>query len=176
MSNSIEEEFQHMDEIEFREQKEIEKAISVDDPISTLNTNNIILVSKGTTIQEVIEKFQQKKVACVLIGDEFLEGIFTERDVIIKLAGRGLDYRKEIIENHMTYFPESLRNSDSIAFALNRMTEGGYRHIPIVNSRGKPVGLIGILDIVSHLAEYFSQDVLNLPPLPIRKQKQAEGC
>ena len=75
----------------------------------------------------------------------------------------------------MTYFPESLRNSDSIAFALNRMTEGGYRHIPIVNSRGKPVGLIGILDIVSHLAEYFSQDVLNLPPLPIRKQKQAEG-
>ena len=55
------------------------------------------------------------------------------------------------------------------------MTEGGYRHIPIVNSRGKPVGLIGILDIVSHLAEYFSQDVLNLPPLPIRKQKQAEG-
>ena len=43
MSNSIEEEFQHMDEIEFREPKEIEKAISVDDPISTLNTNNIIL-------------------------------------------------------------------------------------------------------------------------------------
>ena len=50
MSNSIEEEFQHMDEIEFREQKEIEKAISVDDPISTLNTNNIILVSKLSLI------------------------------------------------------------------------------------------------------------------------------
>ena len=61
MSNSIEEEFQHMDEIEFREQKEIEKAISVDDPISTLNTKDIILVSKDTTIQEVIEKFQEKK-------------------------------------------------------------------------------------------------------------------
>ena len=151
MSNSIEEESQHMDEIEFKEQKEIEKAISVDDPISTLNTKDIILVSKGTTIQEVIEKFQEKKVACVLIGDDSLEGIFTERDVIIKLAGRGLDYRKETIENYMTSFPESLRNSDSIAFALNRMTEGGYRHIPIVNSKGKPVGLIGILLSLIHI-------------------------
>ena len=69
MSNSIEEESQHMDEIEFKEQKEIEKAISVDDPISTRNTKDIILVSKGTTIQEVIEKFQQKNLLmCTIVS------------------------------------------------------------------------------------------------------------
>ncbi len=156
MSDLIDDEAQQMDEKEFEGEKEMEEAISVEDPIDVLTLQKMIIVPKGTTIQAVVEKFQAEGVACVLIGDDSLDGIFTERDVIMKLAGKGLDYH-------------------NVAFALNRMTEGGYRHIPVVDAKGKPVGLVGVLDIVRHLAEYFSQDVFNLPPSPLRKQVRAEG-
>jgi len=105
-----------------------------------------------------------------------LSGIFTERDVIMKLAGKGFDYSKEVVNNYMTKSPDVLRSDDRIAFALNRMTEGGYRHVPIVDSKGKPVGLVGILDIIKDLAVYYSDEVLNLPPEPQRgAQKRPEG-
>ncbi|MEE2876359.1 MAG: CBS domain-containing protein [Candidatus Neomarinimicrobiota bacterium] len=175
MSDLIDEEAQQMDQMEFEEGKEMEEAISVGDSINTLTLQKMIVMPRGTAIQTVIEQFQAEGVACVLIGDDSLEGIFTERDVIMKLAGKGLDYHNEIVDDYMTTSPESLLGEDSIAFALNRMTEGGYRHIPVVDLNGKPVGLIGVLDIVRHLAEYFSQDVLNLPPSPLRKQIRAEG-
>ncbi len=175
MSDLIDDEAQQMDEKEFEGEKEMEEAISVEEPIDVLTLQKMIVVPKGTTIQEVVEKFQAEGVACVLIGDDSLDGIFTERDVIMKLAGKGLDYHNEIVDDYMTPAPESLEGGDSIAFALNRMTEGGYRHIPVVDAKGKPVGLVGVLDIVRHLAEYFSQDVFNLPPSPLRKQVRAEG-
>ena len=175
MTDLMDEEAQQMDEMEFEEEKEMEEAISVDDPINALTLQKMIILPKGTTIQAVVENFQAEGVACVLIGDDLLDGIFTERDVIMKLAGKGLDYHNEIVDDYMTPAPESLQGEDSIAFALNRMTEGGYRHIPVVDSEGKPTGLVGVLDIVRHLAEYFSQDVFNLPPSPLRKQVRAEG-
>lgn len=175
MTDFLDEESQQMDEREFEEEKEMEEAISVGDPINTLNLQKMIVVKRGTTVQSVIELFQAEGVACVLVGDNGLDGIFTERDVIMKLAGKGLDYRKEAVDDYMTPSPESLQGSDTIAFALNRMTEGGYRHIPIVDSKGVPTGLVGILDIVRHLAAFFSEDVLNLPPEPLREQKKAEG-
>ena len=93
----------------------------------------------------------------------------------MKLAGKGFDYNEEIVDDYMTHSPESLRGRDSIAFALNRMTEGGFRHVPVMDDEGKPVAIVGVLDIVRHLAEFFSADVLNLPPTPLREQKSAEG-
>ena len=108
--------------------------------------------------------------------NEKLSGIFTERDVIWKLAGKGLDYSSEAVDDFMTKAPDALQMDDPIAFALNRMTEGGYRHVPIVNDVGKPLGIVGILDIVRHLAAYYSEEIMNLPPSPLRgAQDRPEG-
>ena len=175
MSEFLDDEHQLMDEQEFEESKDITEGISINDPINTLALHKMVLVERGTTIQTVIEKFQAEKVACVLVRGEKLYGIFTERDVIMKLASKGFDYNEEIVDDYMTHSPESLRGRDSIAFALNRMTEGGFRHVPVMDDEGKPVAIVGVLDIVRHLAEFFSADVLNLPPTPLREQKSAEG-
>ena len=75
----------------------------------------------------------------------------------------------------MTLNPDVLHQNDAIGFALNKMIEGGYRHIPIINKSGKPVGIISMQDIINHLGEYFYEDITNLPPTPLRKQIQREG-
>ena len=92
MSEFFDDEHQLMDEQEFEESKEMTEGISINDPIDTLSLHKMVLVERGTTIQTVIEKFRAEKVACVLVGDEKLYGIFTERDVIMKMAGKGFDY------------------------------------------------------------------------------------
>ncbi|SVD41405.1 uncharacterized protein METZ01_LOCUS394259, partial [marine metagenome] len=82
---------------------------------------------------------------------------------------------KECVIDFMTVGPDVLHQNDAIGFALNKMIEGGYRHIPIINTSGKPVGIISMQDIINHLGEYFYEDITNLPPTPLRKQIQREG-
>ena len=177
MSELLDDEFKQMDEREFEEALEMQEAVTINDPITSLELQKMVVVESDTTIARVIELFQAERVACVLVTEDgTLSGIFTERDVIMKLAGKGFDYSKEVVNNYMTKSPDVLRSDDRIAFALNRMTEGGYRHVPIVDSKGKPVGLVGILDIIKDLAVYYSDEVLNLPPEPQRgAQKRPEG-
>jgi CBS domain-containing protein len=65
----------------------------------------------------------------------------------------------------MTKDPETLEEDQTIACALNKMSVGGYRHIPIVR-HGKPVGVVSIRDLVDFLVELFPEGVLNVPPSP----------
>ena len=65
----------------------------------------------------------------------------------------------------MTKDPEFLSKEDPIAYALNKMHVGGFRHVPILNDSLVPVGLISINDIISTIADYFSREIINLPPI-----------
>ena len=56
------------------------------------------------------------------------------------------------------------------------MHVGGFRHVPILNDSRKPIGLISISDIISTIADYFSREIINLPPLDrIVDSKMREG-
>ena len=177
MSDYLDDEFRQMNEREFEDKLEMKEAVSINDPIRTLQLQKMVLVERGTTIEKVIKMLQSNGVACVLVVDNgVLTGIFTERDVIKKLIGTNVDITKEIVDDYMTPNPDTLRMDDPIAFALNRMYDGGYRHVPIVDADNHPVAIVSVLDIISHLAVYYSDEVLNLPPNPARKaQKRREG-
>ncbi|MFQ6675605.1 MAG: cyclic nucleotide-binding/CBS domain-containing protein [Fidelibacterota bacterium] len=177
MSELLDDELRQMNEREFEEEMEIEEAVSVKDPIRTLELGEMVTVDEGQDLASVIKIFQSRGAACVLVTrNKKLAGIFTERDVTLKLVGRGLDLSREKVADYMTPSPESLKMDDPIAFALNRMTDGGFRHVPIVDERDRPVGVVAILDIIRHLASYYSDQVFNLPPEPLRKpQARPEG-
>ena len=90
-------------------------------------------------------------------------GVFTERDVITRTVFRG-DSATANVEVVTAKAPETLEATDNIAFVLNKMSVGGYRHIPIVDDSGTPVGVLSVRDIVDFLADLFPQEILNLPP------------
>ena len=75
----------------------------------------------------------------------------------------------------MTKSPDVPHLQDPIAFALNKMISGGYRHIPIVDKTEKPIGVIAMENIINHLGDCFFDDIINLPPTPLRDQEQREG-
>ena len=88
---------------------------------------------------------------CVLVTvDDRLVGIFTDRDAVVKAAGKRLDAFH--VRDFMTPDPVVLRHDDPIAIAINKMAVGGFRHIPIVED-GRPTGVVTARDVFHHLAE-----------------------
>jgi predicted transcriptional regulator len=68
----------------------------------------------------------------------------------------------------MTPDPETLELDDPIVWALNRMSVGGYRHVPLVDREDRPVGILSVKDIVHYIVALFPNEVLTLPPDPKR--------
>ena len=120
----------------------------------------------GTSTKNSLKQLQKEKQNCLLIiENEILIGILTERDMLLKVTGKGFDLDLVTVEEFMTENPESLSPEDPIAYALNKMHIGGFRHVPIVNDDIEPVGVISISNIISTIADYFSREIINLPPL-----------
>ncbi len=121
-------------------------------------------VAMGTRVGEVLELMKRKRAHCVLVCEgERLRGIFTERDVVMKVLGLPVDWEAPI-ESFMTSSPVTLRPEDRIWEAMRLMDEGGYRHIPLVVEGERVVGVVSVQDIVDFLAEHFPTEVFNLPP------------
>src|SRR5207244_2824892 len=115
--------------------------------ISSLNPAKAVTVRPSATVLDAVHLMNQKKCGCVCVTEgEKLVGIFTERDVIRKIVEQGLDTKKTTVEKVMTRSPETLTARDKIAFALNKMHVGGFRHVPLVE-HGKLTGIISIKDI-----------------------------
>ncbi len=134
-----------------------------------------ITVSIDTSINECIRLMQKKRIGCVLVTSHGkLLGIFTERDVLKRILGASFDMEQTPITEVMTTNPQVLNEIDTIAYALNFMDLGGYRHIPIVNNVFHPVGIVSIKDIVSYFVEHFADEVLNLPPHPYTVEPNAD--
>ena len=154
--------------------KKIIKAISLKDPIESIDIGRPLVVKDTSTLLEVIKKMQKRHSSCVLVvSDKKLVGIFTERDVMTSVVGKGLDLEKEKISSFMTPDPEVLQMTDEIAFVLNNMTTGGFRHVP-VKDKGT-YSVIAMQDIINHIGEYYFSDIVNLPSKP-NKNTSREGA
>jgi CBS domain-containing protein len=169
MVSELNDELQRMDELERETDPELQEGVTLASPLSQLSLPEPVIVPVKTPLATVIEKVQQRSVGCVLIvAEERLVGILTERDILLKITGKGLNLKQEVVDDYMTADPETLHPDDPLAYALNKMYVGGFRNVPIVDDHNRPVGLVAIGDIINHLVEYFGDQILNLPPRPQR--------
>ncbi len=150
----------------YDDEREIRGAI-FREPLNKVPRRPPLSLPATASIAEAIRAMNERHVGCALLleGDK-LAGIFTERDVLRKVAGSGLEVEKTPVSSVMTPDPCTLPEDASIAFALQHMSVEGYRHIPLVTSDNRPVGVVGVRDIVAWMVEFFPESVLNLPPDP----------
>ncbi len=108
-------------------------------------------VDGSEDVGDLIERMHREGIDCVLVTESGkLAGIFTDRDALLKLAGRGPEHRP--IREFMTPDPVVLRQGDPIAVAINKMAVGGFRHVPIVREDGRPIAVVSARDIFRHIA------------------------
>ena len=176
MENRILEEDEYSDEREPRA-RVLDDSI-IREPISTLEPQVPVCVAADATVADAIRTMQEHRIGCVLVtGAEGLAGIFTERDVLRHVVGAGLDPETTPVTDLMTPNPETVRADAGIVYALNKMSLGGFRHVPVVDDAGRPVGIISVKDVVDYIVDFFSHEVLNVPPEPgLDVAKSREGA
>ena len=137
-------------------------------PVTVLDGPEPICVRAHDSVRKAIDLMKGNRIGAVMVvdGEGKLSGIFTERDVVHRLLDRGLDWQALSVGEVMTRKPESLQPDAMIAYALNFMHVGGFRHVPIVDTAGRPVTIVSIKDVVAYLADFFPEEISNLPPDP----------
>jgi CBS domain-containing protein len=71
----------------------------------------------------------------------------------LKLNTAAVELSGRPVSEFMTPKPQTLDTDARLAFAVQRMDMGAYRHLPIVDSHGELVGIISARDILRHLME-----------------------
>jgi CBS domain-containing protein len=121
------------------------------DPIGQLCTPNPASVVESDTISHAVEVMKSRHAGCVLVLQEGkLKGILTEFDLLFKLAGREHALDRIFVSELMTPNAESVDEDCSIAYALNMMSVGGYRHLPVIRD-DRVVGILSIKDLFAYL-------------------------
>jgi CBS domain-containing protein len=140
---------------------------TIREPLRLLGPRSPLCLPPDANLAEAVRLMREHHVGCILaVEDDRLVGILTERDLLLKLEGSGLS---RPVRDLMTPNPEVLHPDDPIVYALHRMSVGGYRHVPLVDERGRPVGMLSVKDIVHYVVSFFVSDVLTLPPDPAQR-------
>jgi CBS domain-containing protein len=117
-----------------------------------------------TTVHEAVQAMVSQHRAAVVVVDAEgrLVGIFTERDVLVRVLGAGRDPHTTALVEVMTPEPEALTPDDRVCYAVNRMSVAGYRTVPLVDAERRPTGVVTVNDVVMWLADIFPEAVLNM--------------
>jgi len=157
-----------------REEESLGQAI-LDATIQDLKPKPPASLREMGTIRAAVQLMLENRLGAVLVEREGQPvGIFTERDLMRRVvaAGIGLD---RAIEEVMTPDPETLKLEDGVAFALNRMSVGGFRHVPIVDENGALVGIVSQREVVDYIVALLPTHVINLPPIPDLEARERHG-
>ena len=109
----------------------------MEDNLGRLNQEETITVVPETPALDVVRLMKNSNSGCALVVDGTrVAGIFTEHDVLRKLTGENAQFAGKEIKYLMSPNPETLHEKDSVAAALNKMSLGRYRHIPVLKNDG----------------------------------------
>ena len=126
----------------------------MEDNLSRLEMAETLTAREEEPALEVARRMREAQAGCALVLDEGgkLAGIFTEHDVLRKLVG-GSDAAADgvTVGQLMSRNPESLRETDSVAAALNKMAMGRYRHVPVERAGGG-YSVASIKNVLSYIA------------------------
>jgi len=127
-------------------------------------------------VRDAVALMRRHRVGCVLVCQAGrLLGIFTERDLLRRVLAPGRPLSLPL-GDCMTGDPVVVQRTESIGAAIRRMEEGGYRHLPVVDGSGRPVGVLTVKRIVQYLVEHFPSTVHCLPPDPQAYPRRPEGA
>jgi CBS domain-containing protein len=132
-------------------QDRLERSLMTD-TVAMLRPRPPVLVRHGQTVADALHVLLHQEVGALLVvdADGLLTGIFSERDLLTKVAGSPTALHELPVERFMTSKPETVAPGDTLAFALHKMDVGGYRHLPVVEA-GKPTGILSVRDLIRHM-------------------------
>jgi 2-oxoglutarate ferredoxin oxidoreductase subunit beta len=124
-----------------------------EDTVADLAAHAPVEVDANTSLAKAIRQMNSHNIGCVMVTDDEgkLTGIFTERDVLMRVTGLVENLSAATVGAYMTADPIAVRPDLPIAHALHLMSVYGFRHLPLVDDAHRPIGIISFRDVVHHL-------------------------
>lgn len=106
----------------------------------------------ATSVFDAVTKMSDKNYGAVLVIDEAekVVGVVTERDVMNKLVGKGLDPKTTLLSDIMTENPRLARETDDMIDWLRIMSNERFRRLPVVDDEGRAMAVFTQGDFVSY--------------------------
>jgi len=117
--------------------------------LKSKSDDGVVTVPPGTTVARVAEVLSARRIGAVVISPDGKQmgGIVSERDIVREIGRRGAACMTDTVESIMTSKVVTCARGDNGRDVLQKMTDGRFRHIPVVEA-GELVGLISIGDVV----------------------------
>ena len=111
------------------------------------------------TVEQALRKLAEKRIGAVVVEDQWqtLAGIFSERDLVRRLAQDGPSVMQAQVQRVMTRNVITCRADDRIDDVLRVMTMNKIRHVPVLEN-GRLAGIVSIGDLVSHRLQEKQQE------------------
>ena len=117
--------------------------------LKSKGTEGVVTVKPGTRVSQAAEVLSQRRIGTVVVSPDtkLVQGILSERDIVREIGKRGSACLADPVDDLMTRTIQTAALNEDADAVLTRMTEGRFRHMPVVEN-GEMVGLITIGDVV----------------------------
>lgn len=130
-----------------------------DQPVgSVMQRRKVLKAPPETLVSKAAKLMADKNAGAVMVvEDERLVGIFTERDIVFRVVAQGLDARTTRLADVMTPAPDTVDPDKPFGYALLIMHERGFRHLPVIRD-SKLVGIVSSRSAMDPELEEFSSE------------------
>lgn len=113
-------------------------------------TRDVVTVSPDDTIADVVDLLKEHRIGAVVatVDETQIAGIISERDVVRHLAAEQEGTLRLRVDDLMTLNVSVCRVDDELEAVMAKMTEGRFRHMPIVDDASRLVGIVSLGDLV----------------------------
>ena len=121
--------------------------------------NDVVTADPNASLGEIVKTLAARRIGAVVVtgADRRIVGILSERDVVRVLAEKGPAVLETPIGEIMTRKVTTCSARDTVSELMERMTEGKFRHLPVVE-QGRLTGIISIGDIVKSRVREMEQE------------------
>ena len=136
---------------------EFERSLATDQIKDVMQTRPFVTVPPDFVIEDALKIMVAIEIACLMVTDDAgkLVGILSERDFLEKTATNFDRIKRRQVREVMRSSPVAVYETDSVAKALNVMSVGGFRHVPILDVDDRVVGILGPRRVVSYVEKHL---------------------
>jgi len=132
-------------------------------------------ISKDATVKEASVLMAELNIGALLVGTPAkIEGLFSERDLLKKVAAMELPVESTKLKDVMSTSIIVVEDNEMAVFALKIMVEKKFRHLPVINEKGLCVGMVGIRDLMKAVTRNFEKENKGLARHIIENKKLPE--
>ena len=135
---------------------------------NVITGQSLVTATREMSVRAACRLMAEKRIGAMLVVESNkIVGIFTERDALNKVLATGVDPDATTLAQVMVSNPMTIRSDKPLGFALAMMADGGFRHVPVVDENGAPLGMVSARDALG-------QDMLELEK-EMKRREDLEG-